>query len=242
VLTLPPPAAPVFRVATIRGGGPLEVYDPPPWNTSFRNRFDDPRINDPNRGFPKEQCFRVLYFATRRAGAFGEILQRHIPNPQSVQEIFNNNPPPNPLLLGGQVTQAELIRRQVGTTILDSTLRFADVMAAESRMDLYYSSVIPPLVAQLALSFLDVSAITGDTKQHRQLTQAIALHIYSLADAQGRPMFDGIRYISHVSADWECWAVFHYRFKHTPISTDPVDLADPELHRALTAIKVHLVP
>ncbi|MEO5952421.1 MAG: RES domain-containing protein, partial [Chloroflexia bacterium] len=212
------PASPVFRVATIRGGGPDEVYDPPPWSTSFRGRFDDPRINDSNRTFPKEECYRVLYFATERAGAFGEILQRHIPNPQALQTIFGNTPPPNPLLLGGQVKQSELTRRQIGATILHPTLRFADVMAPESRMELYYTPAITPLVEQLGLNFLDVSAITGDTKEHRQLTQAMALHIYNLADSQGTPLFDGIRYLSHVSTDWECWTVFHDRFRHTPVS------------------------
>src|SRR5438876_9082202 len=85
VISIPPPAEAVFRVATNRRGGPDEVYDPPPWNTSFRGRFDDPRINLPNRGFPKVNCFRVIYFATQLAGAFGEILQRHIPRPIELQ-------------------------------------------------------------------------------------------------------------------------------------------------------------
>ncbi len=236
------PSSPVFRVATIRGGGPDEVYDPPPWSTSFRGRFDDPRINDPQRTFPKEECYRVIYFATERAGAFGEILEKHIPNPQDLQVIFSNLPPNDPLRLGGQVKQAELTRRQVGTTRLDPTLRFADVMAPESRMELYYTPAITPLVEQLHLNFLDVSAITGDTNEHRQLTQALALHIYNLTGKQGTPLFDGIRYVSHVNSEWECWAVFHDRLRHAPVSTVPVDPADPELHRALSAIKVRIVP
>ncbi|HKP54958.1 MAG TPA: RES domain-containing protein [Chloroflexia bacterium] len=240
--TVHAPALPVFRIATIRGGGADEVYDPPPLSTSFRGRFDDQRINDPNRTFPKKHCYRVLYFATERAGAFGEILQRHIPNPQALQDIFRNRPPSDPLLLGGQVKQAELTRRQIGATRLDPTLRFADVIAPESRMELYYTPSITPLVEQLDLNFLDVSAITGDTKEHRQLTQAIALHIYNLTDDQSQPLFDGIRYLSHVNMDWECWAVFHDRFRHTPVSTEPVDLGDPELHRALSAINVKVMP
>ncbi len=240
--TVHAPASPVFRISTIRGGGPDEVYDPPPWSTSFRGRFDDPRINDPNRTFPREQCYRVLYFATERAGAFGEIFQRHIPNPQALQAVFGNLTPPHPLLVGGQVKQAELTRRQIGATRLNPILQFADVMAPESRMEFYYTHAITPLVEQLELNFLDVSAITGDTKEHRQLTQAIALHIYDLTDSQRRPLFDGIRYLSHVNSDWECWAVFHDRFRHSPVSTEPVDLRDPELHRALSAIRVNIIP
>jgi RES domain len=242
VITVSPPAEAVFRVVAQREGGPDEVYDPPPWNTSFRGRFDDPRINRPDRGFPKENCFRVLYFATQLAGAFGETLQRHIPRPKELEKIFRNNPPPNPLFLGGQVTQAELARRQIGRTRLDPALRFADVMAAGTRMALYYTPTIPPLVEQLGLSHLDISAITGDTKEHRQLTQEIALYIYNLADNQGQPAFDGIRYLSHVNADWECWAVFHERFRHTPMTTNPVDLSDPELHHALSILKVRTIP
>ena len=235
-------SSPLFRVTAIRGGDPNEVYDPPPWSTSFRGRFDDPRINDPGRPFPKEECYRVLYFATERAGAFGEILQKHIPNPQDLQAIFSNLPQNDPLRLGGQVKQAELTRRQVGTTRLDPTLRFADVMAPESRMELYYTPAITPLVEQLHLNFLDVSAITGDTNEHRQLTQTIALHIYELIDKQGTLLFDGIRYVSHVNAGWECWVVFHDRLRHAPLSTVPLDLADPELHRALAVTRVRIVP
>jgi len=115
-------------------------------------------------------------------------------------------------------------------------------MAPESRMELYYTPTITPLVEQLGLNFLDVSAITGDTREHRQLTQAIGLHTYNLSDSQGTPLFDGIRYLSHVNSDWECWAVFHDRFRHTPVSTEPVDLSDPELHRALSAIRVKIIP
>jgi hypothetical protein len=115
-------------------------------------------------------------------------------------------------------------------------------MAPESRMELYYTPALAPLVEQLDLNFLDVSAITGDTKKHRLLTQAIALHIYNQVDFRGVPLFDGIRYVSHVNADWECWAVFHDRFRHTPVSTKRVDPGDPELHRALAAINVQIIP
>lgn len=109
-------------------------------------------------------------------------------------------------------------------------------------MELYYTPSLTPLVEQLDLNFLDVSAITGDTKQHRQLTQAISLHIYNLTDKRGEHLFDGVRYLSHVNADWECWAVFHDRFRHTPVSTERVDPGDPELHRALAAINVQVIP
>jgi hypothetical protein len=109
-------------------------------------------------------------------------------------------------------------------------------------MELYYSPAITPLVEQLDLNFLDVSSITGDTKEHRQITQAIALHTYDLTDNQGTPLFGGIRYLSHINTDWECWAVFHSRFRHIPVSTEPVDLHDPELHRALSAIRIKVIP
>src|SRR5688572_2443535 len=72
-----PPVTPVFRVAH-RPGDPFE---PPPWSRArpdgtFGSRFDDPGPDDESS---RPERFRVVYCATRRAGAFGETVARFRP-------------------------------------------------------------------------------------------------------------------------------------------------------------------
>jgi hypothetical protein len=37
----------------------------------------------------------------------------------------------------------------------------------------------------------------------------IAKWAFDRRDLEGRPLFAGIRYLSRLNTDWECWAVFH---------------------------------
>ena len=48
-----------------------------------------------------------------------------------------------------------------------------------------------------------------------RLTQEAARYIYEQRDATGRPLYDGIRYLSRLNTAWERWAVFAYRPRHT---------------------------
>ncbi len=236
------PSHSVYRVAANHGGGLEEVFYPPPWFTSFRGRWDDPRINDPNRSLLKRECFRVLYFSTQLAGAFGETFQRHIPKPAKMQRLFGGNPPTDPHLLGGQVKVAEVTNHRIGATLLSPTLRFVDVMALQTRTELYHGdATIAPLVQNLGLKFLDISAITGATNKHRRLTQQIALSVHSHLDNQGGQLFHGVRYQSHVDPQWECWALFHECLLHKPLSVTEVVPDDPALLAALHAMNIRQI-
>lgn len=238
IIAVPPPVEPVFRVVTKRGGL-SEPFDPPPWSIPFRGRFDDKHIR---LGFPHDKCFRTIYFSSQLAGALGETLQRHIRKPEELEEAFRNKPPSNPLLLGGKVKRDELTNRQIGKTRLDQTLLFADIMATETRTVLYHTPTIAPLVRQLGLNYLDVSAVTGDTRLHRELTQEIALYVYNQTDRSKHPIYAGIRYLSHLNTNWECWAIFHDRLRHTPMSPEPINLNDPELYNTLSLLNIEMIP
>jgi hypothetical protein len=154
----------------------------------------------------------------------------------------SNDPPSNPYLRGGQLTRGELANRNIGAARLASNLRFVNIVHIVSRTTLYHTDPsIFPLVGALGLNSFDASALTGDTDAHRKLTQQVALSIYKKVDAQGRRLFDGIRYESHVNTDWECWAVFYECLQYTPVSVTAVDPTDPSLIRAMSALNVQII-
>lgn len=74
----------MFRVA--RG---YDVFAPPDWawaegGSVFTNRFDDPGAY---RGIPQEKRFRIIYCATREAGAYGETIAHFRRNPRAPAEF-----------------------------------------------------------------------------------------------------------------------------------------------------------
>lgn len=61
----------------------------------------------------------------------------------------------------------------------------------------------------------------------RNLTQEIARHIYE-QEIDGEPLYAGIRYISRLGQDWECWAVFADRIRHIRGMPGPPQTVHPD--------------
>ncbi len=93
--------------------------------------------------------------------------------------------------------------RQIGRANLAGKLRFADITTAESFQELRHA--VSDVAYALGVEELDLSSITS---RQRRLTQACARYIFELTDEHGKRLFDGIRYASHLDANWECWAIF----------------------------------
>ncbi len=224
-------------------------FDPPPWRVAFddgtfRGRFDDPRGMS---GMPAEQRFRTIYCATQPAGAFGETIQKFPPSPEIIGQFAPSDEPIDPQLLGGIVPLQWLSNRWIGKTVLDPSLHFFDLTAAENLRVLYYTPTLARIIGELGLGLpgIDLSAVTSP---HRRLTQEIARYVYNQVDeaggkARGRatgitgtntgqPYFAGLRYVSHLNPGWECWAIFHDRMLHTPSSPEVVRSDDPGLREA----------
>lgn len=66
---------------------------------------------------------------------------------------------------------------------------------------------------------------------YRASTHA-ARYIYEQRDATGRPLYDGIRYLSRLNTAWECWAVFANRLRHTVLRALSIPAHHPGLHDA----------
>ena len=83
-------------------------------------------------------------------------------------------------------------------------IRFLDVEALKTRREL--EGDLAPLLAYYGYSELDVPTVRGGD---RRITRWIGKWAFERRDGEGAPIFAGIRYLSRLNTEWECWAVFH---------------------------------
>jgi hypothetical protein len=189
-----PPKAGLWRVG--RSPDPLRFSDPldPDLldSPSAGNRFDSPTKD-----------YRVCYFATTLDGCFGETLSRFRPNLRlatiAQEEGFMST---------GEVPADWRHRRLAirATPMPNSrlpTIRFLDVEAVETRAVL--RDELGELLAFYGYTDLDVPTVRGGD---RRITRWIGRWAYHQRDEKDRPVFAGIRYLSRLSSEWECWAIF----------------------------------
>ncbi len=216
------PRSPVFRI----GHGP-DPFAPPSWafvqaNGTLGGRFDDPGSR---QGIAPADRFRVLYFASERAGAFGETLARFRPD---IEALAQSGSDASTSRLGKTVVPiAWRQARRIGATVLAPSLVFADLAEAETIQAL--RRPLATLAVSLGLKDIDVSALTGP---HRALTQGAARYLYEQEASSGKPLYQGIRYQSRFYGGWECWAVFMDRLSHHVVRVDPINVNDPGLYDA----------
>ncbi len=220
---VPVPRSPVYRIG--HAPDPLVAPD---WSYAkpdgtFGNRFDDPRGP---RGVPTSERFRVLYFASQAAGAYGETVAQFRPSLKLLAGL-----PAAPVAVGRR--QAPLIprdwraARRLGVTVLAPPLLFVDVEDAETIQAL--RPTFAPVAVALGLPDVDLSAITGP---QRRLTQELALHVYNQVDSRGVPLYAGVRYVSRHHHGWECWAVFTDRIAQRVLRVESITVDDPGLYDA----------
>jgi hypothetical protein len=157
------------------------------------NRFDSPTEN-----------FSVCYFATDLRACFGETLSRFRPNPtlaEAAQEdgFMGVGEVPADWRNNRIAVQARFIPNKVL-----SEIRFLDVEALKTRRRL--EAQLAPLLAYYGYSELDVPTVRGGD---RRITRWIGKWAFDQRDEDERPVFAGIRYLSRLNTEWECWAVFH---------------------------------
>lgn len=215
---IPPPPDGMYRLA----GGPAGPFTSPDWDRAledgtFGNRFDDPTEEE---GRSPEERFRVIYCATQRIATFGETVARFRPSLSllsDLKEIKDDEPIEDSLsgavdpenIERGLIRADWRLRRRVGHTLLDPSLKFVDIAHAETIQHL--RSALAPLAARLGLTDIDLSSLTS---QQRRFTQGCARYVYDQMDDSGKTRYAGIRYPSRLNAEWECWAVFDDRIRH----------------------------
>ena len=200
----------MFRVAR-----DFDVFAPLDWawaqpDGTFTNRFDDPGAY---RGIPEEERFRVVYCATKPAGAFGETtahFRKSTATLAGLEGIEDGEEPLNPDLSRGVVPEEWRLRRHLGSTRLDDGMIFADF--ADGQTLTILMEELAGLLARFGLEDFDLSTITS---KQRRVTQEAARFVYELA-GPGSMALAGIRYLSRLNPEWELWALFADRAIHEP--------------------------
>ncbi|MGA8365517.1 MAG: RES domain-containing protein [Solirubrobacteraceae bacterium] len=189
-----PPKSGLWRVG--RSPDPLRFSQPlDPGLLESRatgNRFDSPTGD-----------YRVCYFATTLDGCYGETLARFRPDLGLItiarEEGF--------MALGEVPADWRHRRLAVRATPTPSDVvpatRFLDIEAAATRAVL--RGELGELLAFHSYSDLDIPTVRGGD---RRITRWIGRWAYEQRDENGRMKFAGIRYLSRLSSDWECWALF----------------------------------
>jgi RES domain len=189
-----PPKSGLWRVG--RSPEPLRFSDPlDPELLESRatgNRFDSPTGD-----------YRVCYFATTLDGCFGETLSRFRPDPR-LSSIADEEE----FMALGEVP-ADWRHRRLAVRVVPApsdtvpAIRLLDVESAETRAVLRED--LGKLLAFYGYSDLDVPTVRGGD---RRITRWIGRWAYEQRDANDRMKFAGIRYLSRLSSEWECWALF----------------------------------
>ncbi|HEY2056217.1 MAG TPA: RES domain-containing protein [Solirubrobacterales bacterium] len=189
------PAAGVWRVG--RTPDPIEFPDPPRADEldypRAGNRFDSPTEN-----------FRVCYFATDLNACFGETLSRFRSDPALIAAADEEGFMPAGSVPADWRNQRIAVQVKFVPNELLPELRFLDIEALKTRREL--RSELASLLAYYGYEDLDVPTVRG---ADRRITRWIAKWAFEQRDADGAPVFAGIRYLSRLNTEWECWAVFH---------------------------------
>lgn len=184
----------VWRVG--RSPDPIYLAEPVP-----ADLLDDPRLG--NRFDSPTGDYRVCYFATRLEGCYGETLARFRPDPGLAEFATDEGH------MGlGEVPQDWRMRRlavrvRFGTSPRLPNAQFLDVESLDTRRILRRD--LAPLLALYGYNDLDVPTVRG---ADRRITRWISKWAFGQRDENNVPLYAGIRYLSRLSSDWECWAVF----------------------------------
>ena len=156
------------------------------------HRFDSPLGN-----------YAVLYFATRLEGCFGETLARFRPDLSLAARIKDDWEARGFMAPSNIPADWRHRRVAVRACCTDDSVQFLDVESAVTRATLAWE--LASSLSAYGVGDLDVAAIrSGD----RRLTRAVSLWAWSQLTEDGNSPYAGIRYLSRLDSDWECWAIF----------------------------------
>ncbi len=181
------------------------------------NRWDSPR-------------FGTLYFSSSLEGCFGEILARLRPKPSLAELVAEEWRGSSMRVMGPEQISRDWRDRRAAVRVESPPYACLDVEALATRQFLEDRLALP--LAQLNVPSLDVSDVRG---RDRRVTQLIAEHVEQLTgEVNGEVVgaFAGIRYVSRVSSEWECWAVHESLEDLRVVESRPIETSMPALRRA----------
>lgn len=180
-----------------RSPDPISFANPLP-----ADLLDDARLG--NRFDSPTQTYRVSYFSSTIEGCYGETLARFRPDPTLAAFAREDG-----FMDVGEVPADWRLRRlAVRATVQNaqaSHTHFLDVESLSTRAVL--RKELGQLLAYYDHEDLDVATVRG---ADRRITRWIGKWAYDQRDDDGLPVFAGVRYLSRLNSDWECWAVFEH--------------------------------
>jgi hypothetical protein len=193
------------------------------------NRFDSPTA-----------AYGVRYFATTLDGCYGETLARFRADKKLVKVIGAEWHELGFMNVGDipadwrQRRTAVHVRFPQDDTAAVAGPQFLDIESMQTREALLPD--LEPLLRFYGYEDLDVPVVRG---HDRRVTRYISQWTYEQCDADQRPLNAGIRYLSRLNSDWECWAVFD-RVPIEELTRRPILREDEALKRV--AKKYGLTP
>jgi hypothetical protein len=178
-----------------------------------------------NRFDPQSYDYGVLYFGTTLQACFAEILARLRPDIKLlalVEEEWRQAG----FMAGGAVPADWRQRRTAVQVRLLKGAVFVDLESVTTHQFLRVE--LAAGLAALGVGDLDVATVRGPD---RRVTQLISEWAYMARDGD-EPRYAGIRYLSRLGSQWECWAVFEDDerdfavIERLPISKDMSELQE----------------
>ena len=246
-LVSPPPSR-VFRIAR-------DPWVPPPWDyatnitlpKTFGGRFDDP---SGRWGVPIDGRYRTLYCTTERIGAFAETAsQFRVKLPELMQRVrgFVKDAGEDEAMQfreRGAIQRDWLGKKRIGSTLLDASLRFIDLESSQTLQTLNRVPRLAHLAVRLGLDEIDRRVLVL-RDEYMRLSQEIGYWAYHQLDDRGNPIA-GVRYLSRVGGEWECWGLFDTRVAgwHGPSFAEAISSTDPDLHAvaSIFALDIEVLP
>ena len=223
------------------GGGEVSLTPPvavivPPANGIYRvgrvvrsmraSHLDPAQANEPRTGnrYDNEHC-GVIYLGTTPECCYAETLARFRPKADLASLVAEDW---QPFMAPGNIPADWRARREVVDVRVTQTEAFLDVEAVETRE--YLRGELALGLSALGVDDLDVSAIrSGD----RRIGRLISSWAYQQVDENSIARYAGIRYLSRLNSEWECWAAFDDLLIDSA-KAGPIEANDPALSAVCT--------
>lgn len=108
---------------------------------------------------------------------------------------------------------------------LDRALPFVDITAEDTLAALSQTDWLMASLSSLGIATGDLTAVISSD---RRVTRLISQWIADERDDDGKYVYSGIRYVSRLGADLECWAIFE-GVALVEQETEPILTTNPEL-------------
>ena len=242
-IVIPSPAG-VYRISRTT----QDPFDPPAWNHSGNERFDDPLLAIPETPHD-DGSFRVIYCATERVTAYRECIAHFRPSlnllrdlhrltrdDERITQSLHGALDEHQSVAHGIVTRDWYEGRHIGHAFFDRTHVCADFTDPDCWTHL---STIPELIERAHRSGITDIDLSAMTSARRSFTRACARFVHEQVDGHGSARFAGIRYWSRLgSARYgECWALFDDRIaKDKAGNSRPITSGDPDLVEAVRSL------